>query len=283
MSGMERIEAYTDYRQFLRDFYEDRKKRSAVFSHRQFSQKAGLRSPSALRSVMDGKRNLTEATIPMFAKALGLVDTDAAFFGALVRFNQAQDPLAKKTFLETMRGLRRKVPVAVVPIDRYEYYSRWYLPVLRELAIQRDWGDDWSALARAVRPRITKAEAKDGMALLEKLGFLERAGQRWKQKDTAITSGGEVLSMAVRAGNMEYARLGHESIEAVVPSKRDVSTMVMGLPAAAFPTIKQEIREFKDRLVRIAQDFEKEGDRVYALNVQFFPLSQDPDDPEDPR
>ena len=273
---MERIEAYTDYRKFLRDFYEDRKRRSASFSHRQFCQKAGLASPSYLREVIDGKRNLTETTLPQFIKALGLVETDASFFRALVGFNQAADPTAKREHLETMRGLRRKVPVALVPLDRYEYYSRWYLPVLRELAIQRDWGEDWASLARAVRPRIRKTEAREGIELLERLGFIAREGARWKQTEPAISSGGEVDSMAVRAGNREYARLGCEAIEAIAPPLRDISTLILGIPAAAFPQFKQELREFKDRLVRIAQDCEKDGDRVFAMNLQFFPLSQDP-------
>lgn len=277
---MDRIESYTDYRKFLQDFYEDRKKRSPSFSHRQFCQKAGLGSPSFLREVIDGKRNLTDTSIAQFVKGLELVDRDAAFFGALVRFNQAVDPPSKQTFLETMRGLRRKVPVELVPLDRYDYYSNWYLPVLRELAIQRDWGEDWTALARSVRPRIRKGEAREGIALLEKLGFLERDGKRWKQTDPAISSGGEVDSMAVRAGNREYARLGHEAIDAIAPTQRDISTMVMGLPAAAFPVIKQEMREFKDRLVRIAQDFGQEGDQVYAMNLQFFPLCQNPSEEE---
>lgn len=277
---VDRIEVYTDYRNFLRDFYQDRKKRSPAFSHRQFCQKAGLGSPSFLREVIDGKRNLTETTIAQFVKGLELVDRDAAFFGALVRFNQAVDPASKQTFLETMRGLRRKIPVALVPLDSYDYYSNWYLPVLRELAIQRDWGEDWTALARAVRPRIRKGEAREGIALLERLGFLERDGKRWKQTNPAISSGGEVDSLAVRAGNREYARLGHEAIDAIAPTARDISTILMGLPESAFPVIKQELREFKDRLVRIAHDFEKEGERVYAMNLQFFPLSQDPSEGE---
>lgn len=277
---MERIEAYTDYRSFLRDFYEDRKTRSPSFSHRQFCSKAGLSSPSFLREVIDGKRNLTETTIAQFVKGLDLVDRDAAFFGALVRFNQTVDPASKQAFLETMRGLRRKVPVEVVPLDRYEYYSSWYLPVLRELAIQCDWDDDWTALARSVRPRIRKGEAREGIALLEKLGFLERDGKRWKQTHPAIGSGGEVDSMAVRAGNREYARLGHEAIDAIPPSQRDISTLIMGLPASAFPIFKQELREFKDRLVRIAQDHGQSGERVYAMNLQFFPLSQNPSEGE---
>ena len=39
---MKSLEQYIDYREYLKDYYADRKKRSASFSYRQFSQKAEL-------------------------------------------------------------------------------------------------------------------------------------------------------------------------------------------------------------------------------------------------
>lgn len=270
---MERIGAYTDYRKFLRDFYEDRKSRPSGFSYRQFCLRAGLTSPSLLKEVMDGKRNLTEASTAQFARGLGLTDADTAFFGALVRFNQAVDPGMKQQCLEEMRRLRRKIPIAVVPLDAYDYYSKWYLPVLRELAPTRDWNGDWPALARRVRPRIRPLEAREGIDLLLKLGMLQRQGARWIQADPVIGTGGEVGSLAVRAGNREFARKGLESIDELPPAERDVSTLVVGLPKSAHTLVQQEIREFKERLIRLAQDH-PDSDEVFAVNVQFFPLSQ---------
>lgn len=271
---MNRIEAYTDYRKFLKDFYEAHKGSGKGFSHRLFCQKAGLSSPSYLREVIDGKRNLTDVTIPQFVKGLDLTDLDAKFFSLLVRFNQSVDPVLKQQVLDQMRGLRQKVDAAVVPLDRYDYYSRWYHPVLRELACYRVWKDDWAAMARCVRPRIRKVEARDGMELLERLGFLTRQGDRWIQTDPVITTGGEVDSMAVRAGNREYARLGMAAIDDQSPSRRDISTVIFGLPESSYAQIKQEIREFKDRVARIVHD-QPGCDRVFALNVQLFSLAEE--------
>lgn len=270
---MERIEAYTDYRLFLKDFYEDRKSRPRGFSYRQFCLRAGLTSPSLLKEVMDGKRNLTESSIVQFARGLGLTESDGIYFGALVRFNQAVDLSLKQQCLEQMRRLRRKIPTAVVPMDRYDYYSKWYLPVLRELAPQREWRTDWPALARRVRPRIRAKEAREGIELLLKLGFLRQVGHRWIQADPVIGTGGEVDSLAVRAGNREYARMGAQSIDKLPVAERDVSTLIVGLPNSVRALVKQEIREFKERLIRLAQDHEESGE-VFAVNVQFFPLSQ---------
>ncbi|MBK8801568.1 MAG: TIGR02147 family protein [Fibrobacteres bacterium] len=271
---MDRIESYTDYRKFLRDFYETRKRGEKGFSHRSFCQKAGLSSPSYLREVIDGKRNLTDVTIPQFVLGLELTSLDARYFSLLVRFNQSVDPALKQQALDQMRGMRQKVDAAMVTLDRHDYYSRWYHPVLRELACQRIWKDDWAAMARCVRPRIRKVEVREGMELLERLGFLARRGDRWIQTDPVITSGGEVDSMAVRAGNRQYAKLGAEAIDDQPPSRRDISTMIFGLPESSYPQIKQEIREFKDRVARIVHD-QPDCDRVFALNVQLFALAEE--------
>jgi len=271
---VDRIEAYTDFRQYLKDFYEDRKQRSKTFSHRSFCLKAGLTSPSFLREVIDGKRNLTDTSIGQFVAGLGLSDLDAEFFGALVRFNQAVDPSAKKLHLDRMRSLRRRVHQAVVPLDRYEYYSNWYLPVLRELATQSDWNDDWAALARHVRPPIKAREAREGIALLERLGFLRREGRDWVQTDPVITTGSDVDSLAVRAGNRQYAQMGVQAIDELSPAERDISTLLIGLPRRVLPSVRREIQEFKERLLRLAQDH-ADSDTVFSVNIQVFPLSRE--------
>lgn len=269
---MKPIEHYTDYRQFLKDFYADRKRRSATFSHRQFCLKAGIRSPSLLREVSEGRRNLTESSTQQFIKGLGLTETDAKYFASLVQYNQTQDPVARQQWLDSLRGLQQRVQAKFVPLDRHEFYSRWYLPVLRELAVQRSWGRDFGALAQAVRPAITETEAEQGIELLERMGFLETFEAGWIQPDPALTTGSEVDSMAVRSGNRQFAELGFLSIEEVPPTQRDVSTMVLGVGKDGFRRIKEEIRLFKERVARIAED-DKDADRVFALNVQLVPHS----------
>jgi uncharacterized protein (TIGR02147 family) len=153
---MERIEHYTDYRAYLHDFYEDRKKRLPIFSYRYFCIKAGLKSPTLYKEVVEGKRNLTSKTIVRFSRGLGLSSPDAEYFMALVYFNQSKSDDEKQKLLERMRGLRRKIHQQVVPLDLYEYYSCWHYPVLRELACVLDWHGDYGILANTVLPKIRK-------------------------------------------------------------------------------------------------------------------------------
>lgn len=270
---MHPLEQYSDYRRFLKDFYADRKKRSPSFSYRQFCLKAGVRSPSLLREVTEGRRNLTETTIQQFVKGLGLTEIDGKFFTALVQYNQAQDPTTRQQWLESMRGMQRRVEARFVPLEHHEFYSRWYLPVLRELACQIDWKRDYALLAGSIRPALTPEEAEQAIELLERMGFLEQGEDGWVQPDPALTTGHEVDSASVRSGNLQFAQLGARSIEDVPPTRRDVSTMVLGVSKDGFRRIKEEIRLFKDRVARIADD-DHAANAVYAVNVQLVPHSQ---------
>jgi uncharacterized protein (TIGR02147 family) len=270
---MLRIDFYTDYRKFLADFLEDARSRFSFFSYRYFCKKAGIVSPSLFREVMTGKRSLTSSTIASFAKGLGLNEADTAYFEALVHFNQSKSPRDKQKSLQQMRGLRQRVRQKLIPLDHYEYFEHWYNPVIRELACVLEWGDNYLALARAVAPPISKKQAHRSVEMLLRLGFLGRDDTgKYIQKDPAITTGPEVASVAVRELNRQMAGLGLESIDRFSPSDRDVSNMVVGVSRKGYEQIKEEIREFKRRIVGIVDD-DKCSDRIYAINVQAFPMS----------
>lgn len=270
---MKRIEHYSDYRIYLRDYYEEQKRKFPFFSHRYICRKAGMKSPSFLREIIAGKRNMTSRTISAFAKVLALNENDAKFFELLIKFNQSKNSLIKQQFLEQLRGLTPKVKQNIVPVDHYSYYSRWYNPVIRELACTFDWEDDFGLLARSVEPSIKKSEARESVKLLLELKFLIKSEDgKYKQNHPSITTGSEVSSIGVRASNRLFSAMGTEAIDRFSPDERDISCITMGISSKGYKLFKQEIREFKDRLIRIAND-DKETDRVYNINLQLFPLS----------
>jgi uncharacterized protein (TIGR02147 family) len=271
--SMERIDFYTDYRKFLKDYYSAQKKAYHYFSYRYFCNKAGISSPALFKEVVAGKRNLTDRTTVAFIKGMGLSDGDASYFRTLVRFNQTENEQEKVRVLEQLRGLRRKVSRQLVPLDLYEYYTTWYFPVIRELACVLDWKGDFNQLARVVSPPIKKSEAKTAIGFLVDKGFLTvGALGRYQQTRPALTTGSEVSSMAIRTFNEIMAKKGLESIRQVPPHERDVRTVVAGVSKKSYGLIKEEIRDFISRVVRIVDD-DKASDMVYAVNLQFFPLS----------
>ena len=81
---------YLNYRDYLRDYYEEKKRLSSFYSYRLFSQKAGFSAPNVLKLVTEGKRNLSKESVFKFVKALGFNKKEAEYFENLVFFNQAK-------------------------------------------------------------------------------------------------------------------------------------------------------------------------------------------------
>jgi uncharacterized protein (TIGR02147 family) len=269
---MQRIEFYDDFKIYLNDFYEDQKKRFPHFSYRYFGGKAGLKSPSHFMEIIRGKRKLTSKMLDSFIKGLGLTESDARYFTTLVNFNQSKNSTEKQQLLEQMRGLKRKVKQALVSTDYYEYYSKWYNVVIRELACLIDWHGDYEVLAKSIFPPIKKSEARDSLEFLVNSGFLKKDGGRYIQTEPAITSGSEVCSLGIRGYNRFMAERAQKALEEYPTTERDIQSLTIGISRESYRLIKQEMQEFLSRVVRIVDD-DKAADRVYNVNVHLFPMS----------
>jgi uncharacterized protein (TIGR02147 family) len=269
---MQRIEFYDDFRKFLSDFYEDQKRRFPHFSYRYFCRKAGLKSPSHVVEIMNGRRKLTSKMMGSFIKGLGLTESDARYFTTLVQFNQSKNSTEKQQLLLQMRGMKRKVRQALISTDYYEYYSKWYNVIIRELACLIDWDDDYHLLAKSVIPPIRKIEARESITFLTDKGFLRKANGRYIQTEPAITSGSEVCSLGIRNYNRFMAERAQKALDDFPTCERDIQSLTVGISEGTFRMIKQEMQEFFCRVVRLADD-DKNADRVYNLNVHLFPMS----------
>jgi len=266
---------YENYREYLKDMYQALKKSRRAFSFRYFAREAGLSSPSFLRYVMEGKRNLTAKSIPKFAKALKLNQQEAEFFENLVNFNQAETSEEKTTYFERMTRSRRFREIRGIEKDRFEYYSTWYHSAIRELVTFQHFKDDPSWIAQQLVPPITEREAEKALALLLRLDLIKRDNKgRLIQTDTSITTGPEVQSLAVMNFHKEMLQKGAQALETVAAKERDISALTIGLQASQLQELKDMVIDFRRKVSTVFADSEKPSECVYQLNLQLFPLTR---------
>ena len=91
---MKPITEYQDYREYMRDFYEERK-RSSLFSWREFSKLARFSSPNYIQLVCEGKSRLSKNGVEKVADAMGLAGADRDYFVAMERFGDAKSDSKK--------------------------------------------------------------------------------------------------------------------------------------------------------------------------------------------
>lgn len=264
---------YLDYRAFLRDAYEDLKKRQRGFSYRWFSRRAGMSSPNFLKLVIENQRNLTAESTEKFAQALGLGDKESAFFRELVGFNQAATAAEKNRYFERIGSYRRHRAVRSLERQAFEYLSHWYYPAIRELVSCQGFREDPEWIAKKLIPPITPADARRALDLLLELGLIERAEDgALRQGDPLLSTGPEVRSLAVGNFHRQMMERASAAIDIVPPERRDISGVTVSLSPKAFKMFKEKIIALRAELLELSAE-EKHATRVVQFNFQVFPMA----------
>ena len=195
---MKDILEYTSYRQYIADYYAEKKAKSA-FTWQEFTRAAGFSSPVHLKYVSEGRLNLSDAAALRVAQAMHLAGYEQDYFYAMVRFDNAKTDFEKKDAFGGMLSIAEAHKAKIIEGDSFRYFESWKNPVLRELAPAMP-GAKPLALARACCPEITAAEVTESLNFLVKAGFLKKDEEgRFVQTDKFITTGPlDVTPVAVR-------------------------------------------------------------------------------------
>lgn len=272
--NMDPIFEFIDYRKFLAAWYENKKSSFKHFSYRYFSQKLGINSPSFLKSVIDGKRNLTARMAERFSKAIGLSPKETRYFRNLVLFNQAKTSGEKQEYYAVLRSMAGMVRETTLSADQYDYFNNWYTPVIRELICLHDFFDDYTRIASAIKPKIQPKQAKAAVTLLVRLGLVERMDNgTYRQTNRAITADSSITSIAVRSFTRTVLDMSKTAIDSIDKKERHVSGLTMGISAETYDVIAAEIEALKDR-VKVIVNRDNNANRVYQMGLSLFPVSE---------
>lgn len=264
---------YDNYRKFLQDFLEEQKQFKKGFSLRAFTKRCGFSSHSFLAHVLKGERNIRFDSIEKLLRGLKLAGSEASYFRTLVFYNQSDNQADRNRYLIELQQIRGNSGYVKVIQDQWEYYSRWYLPVLRELAPLPHWKGNFQILAKSLLPVITEKEAKEGVALLVRIKLLRKiAGERYELADELVSAEG-VPGIVFREARTQYMLRAIEATESLGPEVRHASYAVLGTSRKAYERISQKLTELR---LEIMNSFAKNHDVecVYAVNLQAFPVSQ---------
>lgn len=264
---------YTDYRLFLRDYYDEQKAKNPAFSYRYFAKKAGFNSSGLYKDIVDGRTGITRSLVLRFSTAMKLSKKQEEYFETMVYFNEAKTIEEKKLYFERLMRFYDSKAFRV-DASQYEYYSKWYYIAVRELLAIGDFGDDYSAIARALNPTIRMEQAQKAISVLKKLGLIKKDKDgHYRSLDKILTTGTDVKSLAIANFQRAVIDLGKEAIDRHKAEHRNISTVTFSVSEQTFNDIKTELDACRKRVLAMVDRSENE-DRVCQLNIQLFPLSQ---------
>jgi uncharacterized protein (TIGR02147 family) len=271
---------YTDYRKYLSDYYLEQKRARKAFSYRFFARKAGINSVGLYKDVVEGRQNLGRALIIKFSVAIGHTKKEAEYFENMVFFNEARTAQERKLFFERMISTQ-SAQGRIIDETKYEYYQKWYYSAVRSLiSIGRFKNDDRSCrkIAGILNPRIRPDKVKKALDVLKRLEFIaEDADGFFVLVDAVITTGvlqpeKNVAILNVVNFQKEVTVLANEAFDTFGPEDINLATLTLGISDSTKALIKEELAVVRNRIASLAEK-DAAPDRVFQLNMQFFPLS----------
>lgn len=269
---------YTDYRRYLSDYYQFQKNNNSAFSYRYFAKKAGFSSSGFYKELVDGKRGLSRSLILKFSEALKHSKKEAEYFENMVYFNEAQNVKERVLYLKKMMSHYESKAYRIMA-EQYEYFSKWYYAVVRELLSYVPFKDDYKSLAKMVNPPIREDQAKKAVQVLENLKLIEKDKNGFYVRTAPVITTGypnddsRVNLLNVINFQKSMLEIASEAYDRHPLKDMDMSTLTLSISEDTFKIIKDEITSFRKKLLSIAEN-DNNPDRIYQLCYYFFPMTK---------
>jgi uncharacterized protein (TIGR02147 family) len=269
---MNSIFSYTDFRKFLTDYYEGKKKENPRFSYRFLTTQGGV-NPGNFAKMLKGERNLTLASAIKLACALKLNKKERDYFQAMVLFCQAKNHDEKKRHFEELMTFKES-SVRVLDADHYRFYDKWYYTAVREaLAFFPLTDGNFGELGKCIVPSISAQRVAEAIGLLLGLNLVEKDGNGlYKRTEALLSTGNDIRSLTLNNFIINTMKLAEQAINAGA-KETNLSSVTFSISGEDFNEAQEEVRKCRRRIMEIAQNCKK-PDRVYQFNMQLFPLTQ---------
>src|SRR3989338_3476205 len=242
--GEIKIYSYSNYREFLKDMYNELKTENPAFSYRYFSKRAGFASPNFLKLVMDEKRNLTPESIHKFSEGLKLGKKERQFFELLVYYNQTEEAKQKQHYYQQILEFPEYRKVHHFEKEQYAYLSQWYYPAILELIQLSNFQEDPKFADNNVGNQVSIREAKEALDVLLEIGFMKRnEGGNLVPAHPHLTTGEEARSLASFSFHEQVLEKAKVALNQQKSEEREFAAITMALNKKQLNRIKEMIRD----------------------------------------
>ena len=270
---LQTIFEYDDYRIFLKDFFNAKKREKPSFSQRYFAKKAGFNAHNFCTLVIQGKRNLSIGSIQKIIKGLGLKGKPGTYFENLVYLNQAMTLDEKEHYFQRAKKIGKKTKFYQLHKDQFFFYEKWYYPVVRELVTLAQWNQDYSVLAKLVRPPITPSESKEAVELLLNTGMVKKDENGIYTLSNDFVTSEKVPEFIKKKARRDVLLKGIETIDTIAPPEKYAAYSTITMSKELYQEVREILDDTREKILSLVAE-DKTPDEVYEVVLQVFPVSK---------
>lgn len=269
---MKEIFEYTDYRLYLRDYYEYTKQRKPYYSFRFIASRVGI-NPGFLFRLMSGEAHLGPKKIEAFTDLLKLAGKQREYFIELVRLGKSKRNEDIQESLKKLQSIRG-VQFSTIADDQMEFFGRWHHMAMRSLlSIFPFNGKNYRKLGSMLLPPLQANNARESVQLLLRLGmvYIDENGI-FQVTNAFISTNEKWSSAAIHAYQKTSIELSLRAQTNLPKELRDISTVTFTCSKNQLETLRERLAEIRQEMLMLSQDCLGE-DHVMQLNLQLFPAA----------
>jgi uncharacterized protein (TIGR02147 family) len=265
---------HSDYCDFLALVFAAAKAEDPSYSYVRYSEDLGVGSANA-QSIIVGRRKLTLKAAERLCEALTMTGVQKRYFLNLVEQKRAKSTTERDSIFDERLELKQRLLPTELDRKQLAFFEHWYHAAILEILRLEEARDDAAWLSHELSPTVPESKVEESLKLLTELGYLRRDDQRQRlyPTDVTITTGNEVIGLALVSYHRQMLKLAMDAIEGVAAEERDISALTLMATPELVAQFKDEVAGLRKRFLALAAA-ETHATEVVQLNMQLFPLKK---------
>lgn len=266
--GCPDVSMYSDYREFLKDDFQFRKKSRGGFSYRRFSKLAGLSSLNFLHLVLTKQRHLSLSTAESVAKVLKLQGPRHLYFLALVGMETASTSAEHEGARKNLLRASKQLTTKQLPETQSAALSSWHHLLIREMVFLEGFEADPKKIVRQLNGLISVEQAQASLDLLCRTGLLVRTPEGGFLAGTvSLDTGDHVLQRELMdIHHQDTLRVWSENLPDLGGEQQERGLINIPISRGRLDELKVKLRTFQDEIMGWLQN-EENPDTLVQLGV----------------
>lgn len=268
---------YLDVCHYLNDLYKFRKKTESGFSYQLWSQEMSIRSRSYLRALVIKEKPIHESILPQLIKGLSLKSEELVYFDLLFRYNTAQIKELKNAYGAQLVTCWKKNVEEVQVKDIAEFLADPINPVVFTYLSFDDSISDFDEMCKNIGCEALRLQNAIRSLVWQKLveGTVDSDGKiSYKTVQPFFKVPSLAFSSVLKEFHIKGLALAQEASRLSSEQRKYFSTFV-AVNEEQFLSVQAMIEEFNQKIMQITHDNLIKGKKIYRLNVQIFPVSNE--------
>lgn len=263
---------YTDYRVFLKDYYNHRKQAHPQWGLGSWATQLKVRSKSTLAMILNGQRHPGPKLVESMVEYFQFSKEQRSYFCDLVNLRKNDGNEAVHFLLkERLAQSRQTKQFESLDLDAFSLISNWFYPAIRELSLLPDFRPDPDWIAHQLYGKVTPREVKFALSVLKRLGLIQRNENSPPPEHLNIADK-DIAHEAVKRFHEHSLRLASEQIRATGPEEREFFSSTFAIRQEDMPEAKRLLRELANKFADVVEN--QSGDRIYQMEIAFFPVTR---------